>query len=144
MNIPAPSVRTIQRKMAACNFDADASIQVRMSMILIIISSCNIQLAVLDEAARSYPEVCWWAKSNGCDVTSGLRESVDHKWSGDVDLGDGKLQALFLEYTDRQKFISNFGLGDREARWTVSYDYDELLQEIKPDLCDIRASKIIG
>ena len=108
---------------------------------LIIISSCDIQLAVLHEAARSHPEVWWWVKGNGCDVNS---ESVDHKWSGDVDPGDGKLQALFLEYTDRQKFISNFGLGDREARWTVSYDCDKLLQVIKSDLCDIRASKMVG
>lgn len=97
----------------------------------------------MDEAARSHPEVWWWVKGDGCDVISGLRESVDHKWSGDVDLGDGKLQALFSEYTDSQKFISNFGLGDREARWTVSYDCDKLLQQVKSDLCDIRASKIV-
>ena len=51
-------------------------------------------MVVLDEAARSHPEVWWWVKGGGCD---GLRESVDHKWSGDVDLGDGKLQALFSE-----------------------------------------------
>ena len=97
-------------------------------------------MVVLDEAARSHPEVWWWVKGGGCD---GLRESVDHKWSGDVDLGDGKLQALFSEYTDSQKFISNFGLGDCEARWTVSYDCDKLLQQVKSDLCDIRASKIV-
>ena len=48
-----------------------------------------LQLAVLDEAARSHPEVWWWVKGDGCDVTSGLQESVDHKWSGDVDLGNG-------------------------------------------------------
>ena len=77
-----------------------------------------LQLAILDEAARSHPEVWWWVKGDGCDVTSGLQESVDHKWSGDVDLGNGKVQALFIEYTDRQKFISNIGLGDCEARWT--------------------------
>ena len=90
----------------------------------------------MDEAARSHPEVWWWVKGDGCDVTSGLQESVYHK-SSDVHLGDGKLQALFL-------IASNFGLGDREARWTVSYDCDKLLQEIKSDLCDIRASRIVG
>ena len=97
----------------------------------------------MDEAIRSHPEVLWWVKGDGCDVTSGLRESVDHKCSGDVDLGDGKLQALFLEYTDHQNFISKFSLGDHKARWTVSYDCDKFLQEMKSYVTSEK-SKIVG
>ena len=37
VNIPAPPVRTIQRKIAACKFDANASIQVCISVILFVL-----------------------------------------------------------------------------------------------------------
>ena len=33
-------------------------------------------------------------KGDGCDLTSGLGESVSHEWSGDEDLCDGKLHCL--------------------------------------------------
>ena len=44
------------------------------------------------EAARTNPDVWWWLKANGCDITKGLKESVKLQWSGDVDLNDGALQ----------------------------------------------------
>ena len=36
----------------------------------------------------------WWVKGDGCDLTSGLGESVSHEWSGDENLCDGKLHCL--------------------------------------------------
>ena len=79
-------------------------------------------------------------KADGCDLTAGLRESTDHKWSGDVDLGDGSLATLYREYTDRRKFIEGFGIGDRQARWTVSYDCDALEKSLNSDLTAISTS----
>lgn len=67
------------------------------------------------EAHRRLPHSWWWVKSDGCDLTAGLREPTDHKWSGDVDLGDGSLATLYREYTDRRKFIEGFGIGNSGA-----------------------------
>ena len=79
-------------------------------------------------------------KADGCDLTAGLRESTEHKWSGDVDLGDGSLATVYKEYTDRLKFIEGFGIGDRRGRWTVSYDCDALEKSLNSDLTYISTS----
>ena len=42
-------------------------------------------------------------------LTCCLQESVAGEWNGDVDLGDGKLQSLRLEYLRRLKSIPRVG-----------------------------------
>ena len=61
-------------------------------------------MAVLDRANEAHPGVWWWVKGDGTDVIAGLGESVKHVWSGDVDLTNGKLQALYDEYLQRRSF----------------------------------------
>ena len=57
-----------------------------------------MQVAVLDDAAISHPNSWWWLKADGCDINKGLKESVQQKWSGDVDLNDGHLQKQYEAY----------------------------------------------
>ena len=45
-----------------------------------------------------------------------------HKWSGDVDLGDGSLQWLYSAYLERRKYVEGLGLGDRK---------ESLLEDLK-------------
>ncbi len=60
----------------------------------------------MDEAVEMLPNVEWWIKSDGCDVVSGLTESVNHQWSGDVDLGDGSVQKQHTEYLKRLELVN--------------------------------------
>ena len=48
-------------------------------------------------------------------MTAGLRESMRHVWSGNVDLGDGELPALYAEYMQRRAFIQGIGLEERDG-----------------------------
>ena len=47
---------------------------------------------------------------------------MKNKWSGDVDLVDGKLQMLYGSYIARRKFVECLGLGCRR---------DNLLEELR-------------
>ena len=40
---------------------------------------------------KANPGGRWVIKADGCDIHKGVRESVKHKWLGDVDLVDRKL-----------------------------------------------------
>ena len=45
---------------------------------------------MLDSAASvGGPNTWWWLKGDGCDLVSGLKESVRLEWSGDVDFNTG-------------------------------------------------------
>ena len=81
-----------------------------------------IQLQVLEMVHKENPCGRWAFKADGCDIHKWLRESVKHKWSGDVDLVDGKLQRLYSSYIARRKFVECFGLGCRR---------DNLLEELR-------------
>lgn len=80
-----------------------------------MILSCKIlyfnalfkQMVTLDEACKAHPNARWWVKGDGCDIISGLEESVNCDWNGDVDHGDGQLQALYQMYMDRLKRVKN-------------------------------------
>ncbi len=48
------------------------------------------------------------------DLQSGLGESMRKKWSGDVDLNDGKLQEQYASYMEELSFIQNLGVTDRK------------------------------
>ncbi len=46
-------------------------------------------------------------KADGCDLVSGLEESLRCVWNGDVDLDTGELQQLYNSYLDRLKRIAS-------------------------------------
>lgn len=66
---------------------------------------------------------------------------MDHKWSGDVDIGDCALQELYSKYIDQRAFIQNFGLGSRKESALISRDCEKLMIDINSDLTFIRESK---
>lgn len=68
---------------------------------------------MIKEAFNSDPDVWWWVKGDGVDVVKGIGESVRGDWSGDVDLNDGALDALFQEYRKVLGEAAQIGLGRR-------------------------------
>ena len=75
----------------------------------------NVQFAILDEAANLIPNANWWIKADGVDIVTGLGESVGGKWTGDVDLNDGKIQQMYTTYSHRLGLVSELGLARREC-----------------------------
>ena len=69
---------------------------------------------VLDQASQHDSQTQWWIKADGCDVLSGLAESMRGMWSGDVDLADGELQRKFQEYQQRLMKIQSLAFTTRE------------------------------
>ena len=92
---------------------------------------------MLDEVAQSNPDVWWWLKADGCDITKGLNESVKLKWSGDVDLNDGKLQEQYEQYKKRLELAEKAGV----ERDRVENDLNEL-QDLVKDLDYINSGKL--
>lgn len=62
-------------------------------------------MATLVEAHQVHPSAHWWIKADGCDIVSGLEESLRNEWNGDVDLGTGELQKMYDGYVKRLKRI---------------------------------------
>ena len=54
-----------------------------------------------------------------------------HEWAGDSDLGDGKLEALYQEYTNRRGFIS--GIGIKEQRQQLEADLKLVISGLEID-----------
>ena len=52
-------------------------------------------MATLDEASRLHPNARWWIKADGCDIISGLEESLRLEWNGDVDFGTSEVHVLY-------------------------------------------------
>lgn len=70
---------------------------------------CTLAFFSIDVCAGGGEQgTSWWVKGDGCDTTAGLGESERNVWSGDVDLGDGKLQALYNQCLKRQKFVKGW------------------------------------
>ena len=78
------------------------------------IIACMMQLAALDKACKLQPDAVWSIKCDGCDVVSGLGDSVAKKWSGDIDLNDGNLKKQYEEYTRRINIIASLGVRSSE------------------------------
>ena len=95
-------------------------------------------MTVLDEVAQSNPDVWWWLKADGCDITKGLKESIKLKWSGDVDLNNGKLQEQYERYKKCLELAQKAGL----ERDKVENDLNELLQDLIKDLDYIHSGKL--
>lgn len=105
-----------------------------------------MQKELLDEAVNMLPDELWWIKSDGCDVVSGLTESMRGEWSGDIDLGDGSLQKQYKNYTNRVdlvKGICQAVCGPCQRSLTVK-DLSSIQLSLKEDLLFIPAGKMLG
>ena len=71
----------------------------------------NNKVKALLAAKQQAPDGRWWIKADAFDVRIGLRESLRNEWSGDTDLGDGKLQELKKNYDQRLSAAKTFALG---------------------------------
>ena len=89
------------------------------------------QMEVLKEAKRVHPDSWWWIKADGCDIVSGLKESVKMEWSGDVDLNDGRVQELHKEYKKCLQFVDSVGVGMRRARRIMISDLHHLQEKLE-------------
>lgn len=69
-------------------------------------------MATLDEASQVHPCAKWWIKADGCDIVSGLEESVRLEWNGDVDYGTSELQLLYSSYCHRLDLIEKLSSDD--------------------------------
>lgn len=49
----------------------------------------------------------YWIKVDGTDIKPALQESKKGEWNGDIDLGDGHVQALRAEYERRKKMTED-------------------------------------
>ncbi|XP_035694410.1 uncharacterized protein LOC118428452 [Branchiostoma floridae] len=115
VNVAGVSGRTLRKKISAAEFTSNASIQFTM----------------LSQAHASNPDGRWWVKADACDIKAGLRESLKHQWSGDTDLGEGKLQEAEKKYQSQQSFVSNLGLGNRANKVQFSKDLVCLLAIVR-------------
>ena len=95
--------------------------------------------AILDKAAKLFPNVSWWIKADGVDVVSGLGEFVSGKWTGDVDLNDGEVQQMYTTYSHRLGFVSELGLTRRKCH-EVEEDLLEIEEAHKDDLSIVTVS----
>jgi len=77
-------------------------------------------------AKHAHPEAWWWLKADGCDLVSGLKESVKLEWSGDVDLNNGKLQELHSEYKSSLEFVEAVGVGRKRDQRVLLADLHKL------------------
>ena len=85
-----------------------------------------MQTTVLDQAMAAFPaSTSWWIKGDAVDLVAGLGESVKGEWSGDVDLGDGRLQEMFKEYQRRLQIIARIGLKDRRETNLIVADFKQ-------------------
>ena len=89
-----------------------------------------MQTLLLDSASKANPHAIWWIKGDGCDVVPGICESVTLKWSGDIDLNTGELQASYKEYRARLRFIAEIGLKTRQERCIVMEDLKKVRQQL--------------
>ena len=79
-----------------------------------------MQTTVLDQAMAAFPASTNWG--DAVDLVAGLGESVKGEWSGDVDLGDGRLQEMFKEYQRRLQMMARIGLKDRRESSVIFAD----------------------
>ena len=80
-------------------------------------------MATLDHAVEVHPEAKWWIRRNGgsradgCDIVSGLEESVHLEWNGDADYATEAVQELYHMYRTRRSAIdmlcTNQSIGNR-------------------------------
>ena len=101
----------------------------------------NIQLSVLDEAAHTHPNCWWWIKTDGCDLVSGLGESVRGEWSRDVDLNDGAVQKLYTDYRQQLDFVTSIGAEGKSDHASMKEDLQLLKQRTLQDVNFVTTSE---
>ena len=89
-----------------------------------------MQTLLLDSASKANPHAIWWIKGDGCDVVPSICESVNLKWSGDIDLNTGELQASYQAYRGRLRFIAEIGLKTRQERCIIVEDLKKVHQQL--------------
>lgn len=94
----------------------------------------EIQVEALKTAKRHNPNGQWWIKADACDVRAGVMESMRHEWSGDVDLGDGQLQALHQQYMELLDFVKGSGLNRRKPSAEIVKDLTQLMTTFQNDV----------
>lgn len=94
----------------------------------------EIQVEALKTAKRHNPNGQWWIKANACDMRAGVMESMRHEWSGDVDLGDGQLQALHQQYMELLDFVKGSGLNRRKPSVEIVKDLTQLMTTFQNDV----------
>ena len=69
----------------------------------------QLKVEALVHAVHKSSDARWRLKADSCDLTAGLFEFVHGKWSGDVDINDGKVTELYQLYQSHQKFCECLG-----------------------------------
>jgi hypothetical protein len=92
--------------------------------------NCISQISALKSLHEAYPNGRWWLKADGTDIQEGLRESMRNEWSGDVDLGDGKLGGKYSKYLEYLKLVRNIGLNDGASSNNVKEDLKKVCSKL--------------
>ena len=82
---------------------------------------------------EAYPNRRWYIKAAATDMKAGLRESMRGEWSGDCDLGDGKLQQMEAEYEERIRRVRGIGLKERNVKEIIFADIQQQINEISEE-----------
>ncbi|XP_035665314.1 uncharacterized protein LOC118408603 [Branchiostoma floridae] len=99
MNVAAPSLSTVYRRVRQDKFDG----------------SPQIQIGALEAMAKTKPGARVWFKADACDLKVAIQTSMKGKWSGDVDFGDGSVQKMYGECQRRLALVKEAGqLSDRD------------------------------
>ena len=90
-------------------------------------------MEALKKAKQSNPNGRWFIKADATDMHMGLRESMQGKWTGDGDFGDGKLQKAKKKYDEQLVSIRGLGLNDRKGSEKVVGDLNKLTSQLSED-----------
>ena len=104
------------------------------SILFIIILLLIFKVHVLDEARKHHPHAWWWVKADGCDLVSGLAESVSEIWHGDVDLNNGELEAHYTAYQSCLQDIRNLTMAIYPDRLGLCQQLASSIHDIENDL----------
>jgi len=67
----------------------------------------HMQMATLDSACKVHPQGRWWIKADGCDIVSGLEESLRLEWNGDADYGTEVVEELYRDFQARLSAVDS-------------------------------------
>ncbi len=86
----------------------------------------------MKELKSANPDGRFWIKLDGTDVRPALLESMRKVWNGDVDLGNGELQALRRDYEERN---STFKEAPKSAnRLDLQQSVTKVIDSIEADI----------
>ena len=102
-----------------------------------------MQVTTLKDAHKLHPTANWWIKGDGCDVVSGLEESVRLEWHGDIDFGTGELQAMYKTYRKRLKCIDTLKCNLRESRVKILQFLNLEQEQVGADNLFVREGKYL-